>query len=213
MVTSAKSRHRRKSTPSWHAQFLAMLPTIATHARIAFRHRDPEDREEMVEEVVCNACCAYKRLVELGKADLAYAGVLARYGVVQVKDGRKVGGRLNCKDVLSPYCHVRKKIAVERLDKHDSTEDEWQEILVEDRHAGPFDIVRTKLDFTAWLRSLSIKLRRIAKTLANGERTRDVARKFRVSPGRISQIRSELLASWSRFVGDAESSTAATSAA
>ena len=45
-----------------------------------------------------------------------------------------------------------------------------------------------KLDFGAWLRSLPVKLRRIAKTLANGERTHDVARKFGVSDGRISQI-------------------------
>lgn len=213
MVAHSKRRRSGKPITTWQAQFLAMLPAIETHAKISFRHLDPENRAEMVQEVICNACCAFKRLVELNKTDLAYAGVLARYGVAQAKDGRRVGNRLNCKDVLSPYCHVRKKIAIERLDRYDSTEDGWQEILVEDRHAGPFDIVRTKLDFAAWLHLLPIKLRRIAKTLANGERTRDVAVKFNLSQGRISQIRSELLASWRRFVGDAESSNVAASAA
>jgi hypothetical protein len=45
-------------------------------------------------------------------------------------------------------------------------------------------------------------LRRIAKTLANGERTGDVARKFGLSDGRISQIRKELAASWQSFLGE-----------
>ena len=134
MVAPVKQSRPRKPIATWQAQFLAVLPAIETHAKISFRHLDPENRAEMIQEVICNACCAFKRLAELGKTDLAYAGVLARYGVAQAKNGRKVGGRLNCKDVLSPYCQVRKRVAVERLDKHDSTEDEWQEILVEDRH-------------------------------------------------------------------------------
>ena len=53
--------------PEWHVSFLRMLPAIVTHARIAFRHLDPEAREEAVQEVVCNACRAVARLAELGK--------------------------------------------------------------------------------------------------------------------------------------------------
>jgi hypothetical protein len=179
-----------------------MLPAIRLHARVSFRHVGVEAREEMVQEVVANAVQAYARLAELGKADIAYPGPLARYGVAQVRDNRRVGGHLNIRDVMSPYCQRHKDVKVERLDKFDCTENEWQEILIEDRHAGPFDIVRTKLDFAAWLRSLPGKLRRIAKTLANGERTGDVARKFGLSDGRISQIRSELYASWRAFIGE-----------
>ena len=62
------------TAPAWHATFIKMLPAIARHARIAFRHlRSPEAREDAVQEVVCNACCAVARLAELGKLDLAYA--------------------------------------------------------------------------------------------------------------------------------------------
>jgi hypothetical protein len=88
------------------------------------------------------------------------------------------------------------------LDKFDKVEDQWQEVLIEDRRAGPFDIARMKLDFAAWLRSLPCKLRRIAKTLASGQGTVAAAEKFRLSAGRISQCRRELAASWHRFVGD-----------
>jgi hypothetical protein len=100
------------------------------------------------------------------------------------------------------YCQAKKGVVVERLDHYDREENAWEEVLVEDRHCGPFDIVRTKLDFAAWLRSLPVKLRRIARTLANGERTHDVAHRFGLSDGRISQVRSELHASWRRFVGE-----------
>jgi hypothetical protein len=44
------------------------------------------------------------------------------------------------------------------------------------------------------------RLRRIAKTLATGETTGAVAKKFCVSAARISQIRSELAESWRKFI-------------
>jgi hypothetical protein len=190
-----------RSKPAWHAAFLAMLPAIRTHARIAFRDHAPEAREELVQEVVCNALQAYVRLVELGKADLAYASPLAKYAVAQVRDHRRVGAHLNVRDVMHPYCQAKKDVVVERLDKIDA-DGEWQEILIEDRHAGPADVARVRLDFAAFLRSLPIKVRRIAKFLSRGETTNAAARKFDVSAGRISQIRKELKEAWQKFVGD-----------
>jgi len=193
---------KAKSVPTWHAAFLKMLPAIQRHARVAFRHLDAEGREEAVQETVCNACAAFARLVELDKAELAYPTVLARYAVAQVKDGRKVGGHLNCKDVLSPYCQKKKGLTVERLDKYDTEEDAWQEIVLEDRHAGPAEVACVRLDFAAWLKLLSRRYRRIAKVLAIGETTNAAARRFHVSAGRVSQIRKELKKVWDRFQGE-----------
>ena len=128
MVAPVK-RRSQKSAPAWHAAFLKMLPAIVRHAKIAFRHLRAEAREEAIQGVVCNACAAIARLAELGKLDLAYATVLARYGVAQVKDGRMTGGHLNCKDVSSSYCQRLKGIVVERLDQYDVEEDTWKEIV------------------------------------------------------------------------------------
>ena len=36
----------KPAEPAWHKAFLAMLPTIQRHARIAFRHLRPEARED-----------------------------------------------------------------------------------------------------------------------------------------------------------------------
>jgi len=49
------ARRPRSAAVAWHAGFLAMLPAIRTHARIAFRHLAPEARQEAVQEAVCNA--------------------------------------------------------------------------------------------------------------------------------------------------------------
>ncbi len=197
-------------SPDWQALFLRMLPRIRKHARIAFRHHDPESREELVQAVVCNACCAVARLAELDKLDLAYASVLARFGVAQVKDGRMTGGSLNCHDVSSKYCQRQKSVSVERLDHFDEEENCWAEAIVEDRTAGPAEIARTRIDFDAWLHQLPRRNRRIAEFLSLGHRTQDAAHKFDISQGRISQLRKELAESWRDFTGEGDNfSTAA----
>ena len=199
----------KPATPAWHEPFLRMLPAIRQHARISLRHLRPEAREEAVQSVVCNACDAIARLAELGKLDMAYATVLARYGVAQVKDGRMTGGHLNCKDISSAYCQRLKGVRMERLDRYDADEDSWQEIIIEDRHAGPAEVVRVRVDFADWLRSLPRRNRRVAEFLALGNRTSDAARKFGLSEGRISQVRGELHKAWKEFVGEADGNAAA----
>ena len=186
----------------WHRQFLAMLPQITTAAKIAFRNLKPEARAEAVQEVVCNALQAFVRLVQLKKTSIAYPSVLARYGVRQTRDGRKVGGHRNVKDVSSSYCQRLKDVVLERLDHYDPEEAAWCEVLVEDRHAGPADIACTRIDFEEWLKSLPCRYRRLALYLSLGNRTSDAAKRFRVSAGRISQYRVSLAKSWHRFVGD-----------
>ena len=193
---------QRPVVPDWRPAFLAMLPVIETHARCTFRRLDPEAREEAVQEVIANACCAFARLAQRGKIALAYPTVLARYGVAQVKDGRKVGGHLNVRDVSSAYAQRRKGIVVERLDHFDDEENAWREMLLEDRNTGPAEVAATRLDFAAWLWILPGRLRRIAQTLATGETTTATAKRFNVSPGRISQLRKELFRVWQTFQGE-----------
>ena len=196
--------------PDWQSLFLRLLPAIRKHARIAFRHLDPESREEAAQAVVCNACCAVARLAELNKLSLAYASVLARFGVAQVREGRMTGGSLNCNDISSRYCQRAKNISVERLDHFDEEENCWAEAIVEDRTAGPADIARTRIDFDAWLHQLPRRNRRIAEFLSLGNRTSEAARKFDVSAGRVSQLRKELAESWREFTGEGDGfSTAA----
>jgi hypothetical protein len=159
-----------------------------------------------------NACVAYKGLVEKGKIKLAYPSVLARYGVAQVRTGRKVGCSLNVQDVMSEYCQRRKNVTVERLDVHDAEDDAWKEIVIEDKRSGPAEVATTRMDFSSWLRLLPRRLRTITTFLARNETTSAASRRFGLSHGRISQIRSELRRDWQRFQGDEPALPSASSA-
>ncbi len=101
------------------------------------------------------------------------------------------------------YCQVNKGVTVERLDHFDDEENAWAEAVVEDTRTAPVpDIVAFRVDFADWLKSLRRRDRRIAEALSVGHTTSHVARKFRVSAGRISQLRKELAENWRKFVGD-----------
>jgi hypothetical protein len=203
MIAFEKSHRRTKSTPAFHSRFLAMLPQIREQARIAFRSAKPEAQEELITEVIANAFVAFARLIERGKADLAYPTPLARFAVRQVCAGRRVGTKLNVRDVSSHYAQLVKSIRVERLDRFDDEQGEWRQALIEDRKAGPAEIAASRIDVGDWFKSLGRGKCKIAKTLARGEATSTVARMFGVTAGRISQLRQELKQSWELFQSQA----------
>jgi len=152
-------------------------------------------------EVVANAFVAFRRLVTRGKADIAYASALAWYAVRQVLEGRRVGNRLNVRDVMSPYAQRRNGFCVEPLAKR-LPGGRWEELVVEDERSTPADIAACRLDFRAWLRHLDRRRRKVALKLAEGETTKEAARHFNVSQARISQLRRELKGRWESFQGE-----------
>ena len=202
MIAPTPDRRRQLSLARWHHLFLTMLPTIKRSAEFAFRHLRDDDLDDAVTEVVANSLVAFVRLVELEKVDLAYPTVLARFGVAQVRSGRRVGNRFAGRDVLSPHAQYRHGFSVERLEQEDAEGSGWREVVVEDRRSGPADIAATRVDFSDWLATLSDRKRRIAEHLSIGGTTGDTARQFGISPARISQMRRELHDSWRLFQGD-----------
>ena len=208
MIAPKKPVCRQASPPDWHRQFLAMLPVIRNYADSAFRHRDPEGREDAVNEVMANAVVAFARLVKLGKSHLAYPTVLARYGVAQLREGRRVGNHLRVGEVLSEYAQRKKGFAVERLDRFDKESGQWIEAVVEDSRTPVPDQVAFRIDFPAWLRLQTKRNRRIAEALAVGNTTGEVARRFKLSPARISQLRQDFHQSWQEFYGETAGATA-----
>lgn len=202
MIARAKPIRQQASVPDWHQQFLNMLPVIRKYANNAFQHLDTEGREDAVHEVIANALVAFARLVQLGKADLAYPTVLARYGAAQLREGRRVGNRRRVGEVLSGYAQRKKGFLVERLDGFEKESGDWLEAVVEDLRTPVLDQVAFRIDFAAWLNAQTKRNRRIAEALAVGGTTGEVAKRFNVSSGRISQLRQEFHRSWQEFQGD-----------
>jgi len=203
MIAPAKRRTKTSSAEQWQAKFLELLPTIDHQAHVAFRGEPEERRQDLVAEVIANCWVAFVRLMERGLEDMIYPTPLARYAIKQVRSGRKVGTKLNVRDVSSEYAQRSKGFAVGRLDRYDQRKQEWKEILIEDRHAGPAETAASRIDFAEWLHSLPHRSRRIAESLATGETTQKTAKRFRVSAARISQMRRELKDAWDVFQGEA----------
>ncbi|HEV7225784.1 MAG TPA: hypothetical protein VGN42_23970 [Pirellulales bacterium] len=177
-----------------------MLPAIRSQLRYAFRRLQPEERSEALAEATASVAIVYSRLFQQGKIDVAYPSVLARFAAAQYGSGRRVGSRLNVNDLMSQYAQRRREIHVERLDRFDA-EEGWKEVLVEDRTCTPAELAASRIDFEDWLHRLPAKRRRIAARLGAGEATLRVAQKFRLSPGRISQLRREFERDWRAFHG------------
>lgn len=190
-------------TPSadWHAAYLAMLPSIHRQAQRAFRCLPCHEREEAIQAVMANSALAYRRLVELGTPELGYTTPLAQFAVRQYRAGRTVGSRMNCRDVASIACQRRHGFNVQ-------AHGDWKQTVTEDRRTTPAELAALRLDFADWLATLSPRDRRVAKALAIGERTTTVARLFKMTAGRVSQLRRELYVSWQRFFGEPVASIA-----
>jgi hypothetical protein len=186
-------------TEAHQVQFLALLPTIRRRARRAFCCERPEQREELVQRVITTSYAMFAQLVQRGKADLAFATPLSDYAIRQTRTGRQLGAKLNRQDVSSPYAQRFHGLRLERLDQIDGECGDWRETLVEDRRSGPAETAIARLDFAAWWHALPTRLRWIAEALAMGETTANVARQFKLTAGRVSQLRRELMESWERF--------------
>ena len=100
---------------------------------------------------------------------------------------------MNSRDPLSRYAQIDNAIQIERWPSS------WIDAMVEDKRAAVADQVAAKLDVGAWFATLTKRTRQIAKDLAFGCSTSEVAKKYGVTAGRISQLRRVLEESWAAF--------------
>jgi hypothetical protein len=188
--------------PTWHALFEAMLPSIRARLNFEFCGFTPATREEAIAESLALALDAFIKLVEQGRADIAYPSVLAMYAARQFRAGRRVvGGQLKMNDVMSQRAQKLHGIVVKPLVRRDRS-GTWREILVEDQGFTPAETAIARIDFGDWLSRLTDRNRRLATTLAAGETSRDTARMFGISAGRVAQIRAKLRRNWQAFQGE-----------
>jgi hypothetical protein len=186
-------------TGRWQEAFLAILPAIETHAQISFRRLAAEAREEAVANAVALAYMGYHSLARRGRLGQAYASTLATYAVKATWSGRVAGSGQSAGDALSRLAQRRHGFFAVNLGLQHSPV--WREVVRAGRGVDPADQAVFNLDFELWLRSLSRRLRRMVGLFVAGWRSGQVARRLRLSAGRISQLRRWLEQSWQRFQG------------
>jgi hypothetical protein len=213
MIASAAS-FPPPSLDQLHAAFLALVPRIETHAAIVFRGvRCPNTKADLITETIALAWKWYIRLAEQGRDATEFVSTLATLATRAVKSGRRLAGKEKAKDVLSSVAQRRHGFVVERLPLSTRTAmtdlygdpqgqevlDAYEERLADNTVTPPPDAAAFRIDFPQWLAQWSDRDRRIIGDMMRDERTRDLADKYGVSAGRVSQWRQAYQQDWLRF--------------
>jgi hypothetical protein len=184
-----------------HAGFLSIMPRIEQHACITFRSvRCPDRRQDCVQEAVALAWLWFRRLAGRGKDATRFPAALAGYAARAVRAGRKLAGTDRAGDVLSPGAQARHGFELHTLSSLSGNP--LEEALQDNIRSPVPDQAAFRVDFPAWLSRLGDRDCRLAQDMALGHSTQELARVYRVSPARVSQLRRELHSDWRGFHGE-----------
>jgi hypothetical protein len=192
------SKRNQKALQRLQQEFLVLLPDIQRYAGHVFRRCRPADRDELVCETVARVWLFFVRLSAKGKDPKRVFRPLLRFSVLAVKDGRRVGGRRNTREL----CHRARRDGLRIISLEEPcrfSESPLREILSEAKAFSPAETAAARLDIEAWLEAQPRQKRAIAKLFAVGERTSSVAKRFHLSCARVSQLRRELQMSWEQL--------------
>jgi hypothetical protein len=208
-ITTSRSRRRPAQAAAMHiavlqAAFLAILPRIVKHARFQFRDlRCPHRQDDAVSETVALAWHWFRRLAQRGKDASRFPVAFANYAARAAKNGRRLCGQEKARDALSPLAQQRRGFAVQSLPMASSmTGNVFDEALAHNTQTPVPDQVGFRLDFPAWRLGRCERDRRLIDDLMVGERTLDVARRYDLSPARISQLRRDFHEDWLAFCSE-----------
>jgi hypothetical protein len=209
--TASTSDDREKSTIDTKivtASFLSQLPRFLAHARFAFRRvACPQTRADRVAETLALAWKHFVTLSERGRNPGAFAATLALRCTQAVKAGRKLVGNEGGRDALSPVARVRHGFAVGRLPETEAIRDrsslpaELADALADNTRSAVPEQAAFRVDFPRWRSTLRRRDQGVLDALAAGERGEVAARRFGISPGRVSQLRREFQEGWKAFEG------------
>ncbi len=184
-----------------HVVFLAILPRIERHGDVYFRHvRNASLKEEFIAEMVALAWKWCVRLAEQGKDVTRFPSAIATFAARAVRSGRRLCGQEKAKDVLSPLAQRRHGFATSPLPHYSTLSGNPLEDALADNTVSPVpEQVAFRIDFPDWLQTYDERRRRVIEDLMLGQRTLDVADKYQLSPGRVSQLGRLFHDGWRRF--------------
>jgi hypothetical protein len=215
VTTTVPSPTVRTKPRSYHPDdFLPLMTVVQRHASVVFRGLPQVEREEAIAEAVASAFVAYRRLCDRGIDPVReFPSMMATFAVRQVRDGRHVGSRMSSKDVLSARAQRKHGFHVQSLpistrrpheDVHSAVSgqrvmDSFEERLHENRRTPVPEQAAFRIDWPEFMRSLSQRDRRLATYLSMGNSAKQAAERFRVSQGRVTQLRQGWCREWHRM--------------
>ena len=186
--------------------FLTLLPKLELHGRIFFGHvKCTHKRQDAIAEMVALAWKYFVRLMERGKDPSNFPTTFVTFAARAVYTGRRLCGQEKTKDVLSSLGQQRHGFAVQPLPAFSSLNGNMLEEALHDNTQTPVaDQVAFRFDFPAWLEMLMDRNRKLAIELMMGHSTKAMARRFGLTPARVSQLRRQFHQEWQAFIGEAE---------
>lgn len=184
-------------------RFREIYPELLSRAvAIAAKERDSE---EVVQEILSFSWWNYQSAARRGKS--LTASQLAWVGMRRVRgEGCSLGSPRTKTDALSPGCRMRGRSRIVYLSSMDERRADDpcrrqfdQAIITGQRN--PANEAAVKIDWTALRRQLPGRLRRLLDGIAVGRGTCEIARRLRVSPGRVCQLKDQLRVAVANFFG------------
>ena len=185
---------------TWQDGFLQIMPAIETHLKIQFRRLPAERRSEATQEAIASACDSYRMLAVNGRLADAHPSTLASYAVNRVHNRRHLGGSQDAaRDAMSAIAQARHRFRTISCDRYNKETGGWELLTIEDKRTSIPDLVSIRVDFRAWLKTLTRRDRRIIAAFIRGSSTSAVAQRLGVSDARVSQLRRKYETLWRAF--------------
>lgn len=184
-----------------HQRFSSVLPRVERHARVVFRSVPCLDtREDKVQEVSGLCWKWVRKLDKLGKKWWTFVSQLATFACKAVKSGRKVTGCIKIKDVMNEINQARRGYCITKLpDISTESSNPLSDALIDNTRTEVPEQVAFRCDFPTWVSGYGDRDRALMSDMALGHRTKDLARRYRLSEGRVSQLRRQFHDSWQHF--------------
>lgn len=194
--------------------FLELVSRIETHGHIFFRHmRCSHKKADAIQEMQSLGWMWFLRLAQRGKDVNQFVTVFVTLLARAVNNGRRLAGMNKAKDAMNEKAQRRHGFKVESLPSsprtsHENlhanphgqeTQDALEEILQDNTQTPVPEQVAFRQDFPAWRLTRSERDRRLVDDLMVGERTQDVAARYGLTQGRVSQLRRDFLKDWRWF--------------
>jgi len=175
-----------------------MMPHFRYYAKQHVRRKNRRyDYDDVIQDLVGFALEMYHSLIQRGK-EVFFSPIL-NYAIKRYQDGRRFTGS-NTTDILSHQTQILGRSDVCQLSAFEGDLDERD--FMEMVQPSVADAVQWKIDYETWLVNLTPRDQAIAMDLSYGHTTSEVAAKYGVSAGLISQYRKRYAQSWNDFIAD-----------
>jgi hypothetical protein len=194
-------------------KFLTLLPKIERCARFRFRHITcTAQRTDRIAETVGLCWKWFVRLAERGRDAAEFVTTLVALAVRAVNSGRRVCKQESAVDVMSnvaqhrhgfkveslPISTRRSQESINSLVRGQEELDAYEERLQDNTVTPPPDAAAFRIDFPRFLGDMPERDCALAMFLSLGHSAKAAARKFGLSPGRVTQLRQRWHEDWHR---------------